>query len=53
VLEESVTSNTTALKDGFHQGYRNRFQATPWDVPNPPKTTDPRRPERRRHQAQK
>ncbi|MBK5535889.1 type VI secretion system tip protein VgrG [Pseudomonas sp. TH08] len=36
VLEESVTSDTTALKDDFHQGYRNRFQATPWDVPNRP-----------------
>ncbi|MCL6309632.1 type VI secretion system tip protein TssI/VgrG [Pseudomonas syringae] len=34
VLEESVTSDTTDLKDDFHQGYRNRFQATPWDVPN-------------------
>ncbi|WP_122859812.1 type VI secretion system tip protein TssI/VgrG, partial [Pseudomonas viridiflava] len=30
VLEESVTSDTTDLKDDFHQGYRNRFQATPW-----------------------
>ncbi|VVO09472.1 hypothetical protein PS718_03317 [Pseudomonas fluorescens] len=28
VLEESVTSDTTALKDDFHQGCRNRFQAT-------------------------
>jgi type VI secretion system secreted protein VgrG len=36
VLEESVTSDTTALKDDFHQGYRNRFKATPWDVPNRP-----------------
>ncbi|MCU1749390.1 type VI secretion system tip protein VgrG [Pseudomonas sp. 6D_7.1_Bac1] len=32
VLEESVTSDTTANKDDFHQGYRNRFLATPWDV---------------------
>lgn len=32
VLEESVTSDTTANKDDFHQGYRNRFIATPWDV---------------------
>ena len=31
VLEESVTSNT-AVSDGFQQGYRNRFSATPWDV---------------------
>ena len=39
VLEESVTSDTTKLKDDFHQGYRNRFQATPWDVPNRPPLT--------------
>jgi len=39
VLEESVTSSTTTLKDDFHQGYRNRFQATPWDVPNRPPLT--------------
>ncbi|SDZ03023.1 type VI secretion system tip protein VgrG [Pseudomonas sp. NFIX28] len=32
VLEESVTSDTTDNKDDFHQGYRNRFLATPWDV---------------------
>ncbi|WP_248807353.1 type VI secretion system tip protein TssI/VgrG [Pseudomonas sp. MWU13-2100] len=32
VLEESVTSDTTANKDDFHQGYRNRFLATPWAV---------------------
>ncbi|MPR04689.1 type VI secretion system tip protein VgrG, partial [Pseudomonas sp. MAFF 212408] len=32
VLEESVTSDTTDNKDDFHQGYRNRFIATPWDV---------------------
>ncbi|EUB73058.1 type VI secretion system Vgr family protein [Pseudomonas sp. GM41(2012)] len=32
VLEESVTSDTTDKKDDFHQGYRNRFLATPWDV---------------------
>ncbi|WP_339456196.1 type VI secretion system Vgr family protein [Pseudomonas sp. EA_65y_Pfl1_P120] len=32
VLEESVTSDTTANKDDFHQGYRNRFLAAPWDV---------------------
>ena len=31
VLEESVTSDTQA-SDGFQQGYRNRFSATPWDV---------------------
>ncbi|HWV10345.1 MAG TPA: type VI secretion system tip protein VgrG [Pseudomonas sp.] len=32
VLEESVTSNAKA-GDGFQQGYRNRFNATPWDIP--------------------
>ncbi|QQZ42006.1 type VI secretion system tip protein VgrG [Pseudomonas sp. SK3(2021)] len=32
VLEESVTSDTTDHKDDFHQGYRNRFLATPWQV---------------------
>ena len=32
VLEESVTSDTTDNKDDFHQGYRNTFLATPWDV---------------------
>ncbi len=32
VLEESVTSDTSANKDDFHQGYRNRFLATPWNV---------------------
>jgi type VI secretion system secreted protein VgrG len=31
VLEESVTSHTEA-SDGFQQGYRNRFTATPWTV---------------------
>ncbi|MEE4089402.1 type VI secretion system tip protein TssI/VgrG, partial [Pseudomonas viridiflava] len=42
VLEESVTSDTTDLKDDFHQGYRNRFQATPWDVPNRPPLDHPK-----------
>ena len=32
VLEESVTSDTNALKDDFPQGYRNTFKATPWEV---------------------
>ncbi|QXH49934.1 type VI secretion system tip protein VgrG [Pseudomonas fakonensis] len=32
VLEESVTSDPSDDKDDFHQGYRNRFLATPWDV---------------------
>jgi type VI secretion system secreted protein VgrG len=31
VLEESVTSDVQA-RDGFTQGYRNHFTATPWDV---------------------
>jgi len=32
VLEESISSDTTDNKDDFHQGYRNRFLATPWAV---------------------
>ncbi|GGJ98726.1 type VI secretion system Vgr family protein [Pseudomonas matsuisoli] len=32
VLEESITSDTQA-SDGFTQGYRNRFTATPWEAP--------------------
>ncbi|WDG52261.1 type VI secretion system tip protein VgrG [Pseudomonas chlororaphis] len=32
VLEESLPSDTRDRKDGFHQGYRNTFTATPWDV---------------------
>ncbi|WP_207239028.1 type VI secretion system tip protein TssI/VgrG [Pseudomonas sp. GW456-L15] len=31
VLEESITSDSDS-SDGFQQGYRNRFLATPWDV---------------------
>ena len=42
VLEESVTSDTSALKGDFHQGYRNRFKATPWDVPNRPPLHHPK-----------
>ena len=42
VLEESVTSDTSALKGDFHQGYRNRFKATPWDVPNRPPLRHPK-----------
>jgi type VI secretion system secreted protein VgrG len=42
VLEESVTSDTSALQGDFHQGYRNRFQATPWDVPNRPPLRHPK-----------
>lgn len=32
VLEEVITSDVTDLKSDFHQGYRNRFTATPCDV---------------------
>ena len=32
VLGENVTSDVTQNKDDFHQGYRNRFLATPWDA---------------------
>ncbi|WP_122688390.1 type VI secretion system tip protein TssI/VgrG, partial [Pseudomonas viridiflava] len=32
VLGENVTSDVTDNKDDFHQGYRNRFLATPWDA---------------------
>jgi type VI secretion system secreted protein VgrG len=43
VLEESITSDTTDNKDDFHQGYRNRFLATPWDVfYRPPLNPKPR-----------
>ena len=32
VLGEHITSDVTHNKDDFHQGYRNRFLATPWDA---------------------
>ncbi|EJL95901.1 Rhs element Vgr protein, partial [Pseudomonas sp. GM102] len=32
VLGENITSDVTHSKDEFHQGYRNRFLATPWDA---------------------
>ncbi|WJM94512.1 type VI secretion system tip protein VgrG [Pseudomonas defluvii] len=32
VLEESMTADCAAADDGFSQGYRNHFTATPWDV---------------------
>ena len=32
VLEEAIPSDVTDLKGDFHQGYRNRFSATPWDA---------------------
>ncbi|PKM24219.1 MAG: type VI secretion system tip protein VgrG [Gammaproteobacteria bacterium HGW-Gammaproteobacteria-13] len=41
VLEESVTSHTDA-SDGFQQGYRNHFTATPWDVPFRPPLAHPK-----------
>ncbi len=41
VLEEFVTSHTAA-SDGFTQGYRNHFTATPWDVPFRPPLAHPK-----------
>ncbi|MGE4405862.1 type VI secretion system tip protein TssI/VgrG [Pseudomonas sp.] len=41
VLEESATSDTQT-DDGFQQGYRNRFLATPWDVPFRPALKHPK-----------
>ncbi|MDM8348549.1 type VI secretion system tip protein VgrG [Pseudomonas sp. sp1636] len=41
VLEESVTSHTQT-SDGFQQGYRNRFNATPWDVLHRPPLNHPK-----------
>ena len=41
VLEESVTSQTQ-VSDGFQQGYRNRFTATPWDVLHRPPLNHPK-----------
>ncbi|KAF1029295.1 MAG: Actin cross-linking toxin VgrG1 [Pseudomonas sp.] len=32
VLGENLTSDVTDNKDGFYQGYRNHFLATPWDA---------------------
>ncbi|QOF86000.1 type VI secretion system tip protein VgrG [Pseudomonas sp. ADPe] len=42
VLEESVTSDARDGKDDFQQGYRNRFLATPWDVPYRPPLAHPK-----------
>ncbi|WP_123589335.1 type VI secretion system tip protein TssI/VgrG, partial [Pseudomonas fluorescens] len=42
VLEESVTSDVTELKDDFHQGYRNQFSAIPWNVPYRPPLEHPK-----------
>ena len=41
VLEESVTSHVDS-GDGFAQGYRNRFSATPWDIPFRPALHHPK-----------
>ena len=41
VLEESVTSELAA-SDGFQQGYRNRFSATPWDILHRPPLRHPK-----------
>ncbi|VVP22742.1 Actin cross-linking toxin VgrG1 [Pseudomonas fluorescens] len=41
VLEESITSDTTKDPEGFHQGYRNTFTATPWQtIYRPPLSHD-------------
>jgi type VI secretion system secreted protein VgrG len=42
VLEELVGSDTTASTDSFHQGYRNHFLATPWDVFHRPALKHPK-----------
>ncbi|WP_394560102.1 type VI secretion system tip protein TssI/VgrG [Aquipseudomonas alcaligenes] len=48
VLEESITSflggrkEQGAADDGFNQGYRNRFTATPWDVLHRPALCHPK-----------
>jgi len=41
VLEESIT-NHVDTGDGFAQGYRNRFSATPWDIPFRPALHHPK-----------
>ncbi len=41
VLEESITNNVDT-GDGFAQGYRNRFSATPWDIPFRPPLNHPK-----------
>lgn len=41
MLEESVTSDTDKA-DGFTQGYRNHFTATPWDVAFRPALNHPK-----------
>ncbi|OCX90964.1 MAG: type IV secretion protein Rhs [Pseudomonas sp. CO183] len=41
VLEESVTSHVDN-GEGFVQGYRNHFSATPWDIPFRPPLSHPK-----------
>jgi len=41
VLEESITNNVDT-GDGFAHGYRNRFSATPWDIPFRPPLNHPK-----------
>jgi len=41
VLEEAVTSHVDS-GDGFVQGYRNRFSATPWAIPFRPALCHPK-----------
>src|SRR5690606_12696334 len=41
VLEEVMTCDTVPA-DGFQQGYRNRFTATPWDAPFRPPLKHPK-----------
>ncbi|WP_312933520.1 type VI secretion system tip protein TssI/VgrG [Pseudomonas sp.] len=42
VLEESITSDTSDLQSDFHQGYRNRFTAIPWNAPYRPALDHPK-----------
>ncbi|AVD88656.1 type VI secretion system tip protein VgrG [Pseudomonas sp. SWI44] len=42
VLEEVITSDIDAKHDGFQQGYRNTFTATPWDAPYRPPLRHPK-----------
>ncbi|WP_409276420.1 type VI secretion system Vgr family protein [Pseudomonas defluvii] len=42
VLEEAISSDFEADPDGFHQGYRNHFVATPWDTPFRPPLEHPK-----------
>ena len=42
VLEESLSSDTSDAKDDFHQGYRNRFLATPAEVSYRPPLKHPK-----------